>query len=197
MSWMSIARQFYSFGSVRTENSARLLDSCTYTNLATILSVYHITLIASPIAPVMSLFPALFSVLRALFIPRLELTAENLALRQQLAVLHPTAKPPKLRPQDRLFWTTLSRLWKDWRSACSSSNRRRSSNGTAKAFSFSGDGRQSFTIQDGRRSVQKSASSFTGCHGRIPSGTRLASKQSYSYSGSTSPSPLWPNTGSR
>lgn len=65
----------------------------------------------------MSLFPALFSVLRALFIPRLELTAENLALRQQLAVLHPTAKPPKLRPQDRLFWTTLSRLWKNWHSA--------------------------------------------------------------------------------
>jgi len=46
----------------------------------------------------MSLFPALFSVLRALFTSRLELVAENLALRQQLAILHRTAKLPKLRP---------------------------------------------------------------------------------------------------
>ena len=65
----------------------------------------------------MSLFPALLSVLRALFTPRLELVAENLALRRQLAILHRTAKLPKLRPQDRLLWATLSRLWKDWRSA--------------------------------------------------------------------------------
>src|SRR5262245_19337469 len=65
----------------------------------------------------MSLFPALLSVLRALFTPRLELVAENLALRRQLTILHRTAKLPKLRPQDRLLWATLSRLWKDWRSA--------------------------------------------------------------------------------
>jgi putative transposase len=65
----------------------------------------------------MNLFPALLSGLRALFTPRLELVAENLALRQQLAILHRTAKLPRLRPQDRLFWATLSSLWKDWRSA--------------------------------------------------------------------------------
>ena len=65
----------------------------------------------------MNLFPALLTLLRALFTPRLELVAENLALRQQLAMLNRTAKLPKLRPQDRLFWTTLARLWKNWRSA--------------------------------------------------------------------------------
>jgi putative transposase len=65
----------------------------------------------------MSLFPTLMSFLRALFAPHFELVAENLALRQQLAVLHRTAKRPKLRVQDRLFWAALSRLWKNWRSA--------------------------------------------------------------------------------
>lgn len=65
----------------------------------------------------MSLFPAILSFLRALFTPRLTLMAENLALRQQLAILHRTAKRPKLRPLDRLFWATLAGIWKNWRSA--------------------------------------------------------------------------------
>ena len=58
----------------------------------------------------MTLFPALLCFLRALFTPRLELVVENLALRQQLAILHRTAKLPKLRPHDRFreecapFW---------------------------------------------------------------------------------------------
>lgn len=65
----------------------------------------------------MTFFSALSSFLCALFTPRLELMAENLALRQQLALLHRAAKLPRLRPQDCLFRATLSRLWKDWRSA--------------------------------------------------------------------------------
>jgi putative transposase len=65
----------------------------------------------------MSLFPVLLVLFHTIFSPRLELMAENLALRQQLAVLHRTAKRPKLRSQDRLFWSTLSSLWKNWCSA--------------------------------------------------------------------------------
>ncbi len=42
---------------------------------------------------------------------------ENLALRQQLAVLKRAAPRPKLRWRDRLFWVALSRLWRGWRSA--------------------------------------------------------------------------------
>jgi putative transposase len=64
-----------------------------------------------------NLFPALLVLFRTLFASRLELVAENLALRQQLAVLNRTAKRPKLQFQDRLFWATLSSLWKNWRSA--------------------------------------------------------------------------------
>jgi putative transposase len=65
----------------------------------------------------MNLFPIMLALFRTLFAPRLELVAENLALRQQLAVLNRTAKRPKLRSQDRLFWSALSSLWKNWRSA--------------------------------------------------------------------------------
>jgi putative transposase len=61
--------------------------------------------------------PCTLAFFRMLFSPRLKLVAENLALRQQLAVLNRTAKRPKLRSFDRLFWVTLSCLWKNWRSA--------------------------------------------------------------------------------
>src|SRR5262245_50306575 len=42
---------------------------------------------------------------------------ENAALRHQLAVFTREKKRPRLRDRDRLFWITLQRLWKDWRSA--------------------------------------------------------------------------------
>ncbi len=41
---------------------------------------------------------------------------ENLALRQQLAIMKQQAKRPKLRRRDRIFWVFLSRVWKDWKS---------------------------------------------------------------------------------
>jgi transposase InsO family protein len=48
---------------------------------------------------------------------RRELALENLALRQQLAVLKHATKRPKLRKADRAFWVALSRLWPDWQHA--------------------------------------------------------------------------------
>jgi hypothetical protein len=45
------------------------------------------------------------------------LALENVALRQQLAVLERSGKRPKLRQRDRVFWVLLSALWLDWRSA--------------------------------------------------------------------------------
>jgi putative transposase len=47
---------------------------------------------------------------------RQHLVLENLALRQQLAVLSRQSRRPKLQPADRLFWSFLSRLWSRWRS---------------------------------------------------------------------------------
>jgi len=46
-----------------------------------------------------------------------QVALENVALRQQLAVFKRSIKRPKLRRGDRLFWTVLTTIWKEWRSA--------------------------------------------------------------------------------
>ena len=46
-----------------------------------------------------------------------DLVLENLALRQQPAVLQRSVKRPRLRRRDRAFWVLLSRVWANWRSA--------------------------------------------------------------------------------
>jgi len=56
--------------------------------------------------------------LRALFSSRASIAAENMALRQQVAVFKENVKRPKLRTRDRLFWVVLSWLWSGgWKSA--------------------------------------------------------------------------------
>jgi len=65
-----------------------------------------------------ALLVALLASLRATIRSRLELTAEILALRHQLAVLQRTTpKRPRLRPLDRLLWVLLSSVWPSWRQA--------------------------------------------------------------------------------
>ena len=51
----------------------------------------------------------------ALFAERADLVAENLALRQQLIVLHRRSKRPRLKTKDRVFWLWLARSWSGWR----------------------------------------------------------------------------------
>ena len=58
----------------------------------------------------------IFVFLGALFRRQAALAAENLALRQQLAVLEHKSKRPRLRKRDRIFWVWLSRIWAGWRS---------------------------------------------------------------------------------
>jgi putative transposase len=48
---------------------------------------------------------------------RSELALENLALRQQLAVLNRRHRRPKLWRSDRIFWLLLSRSWVHWKEA--------------------------------------------------------------------------------
>ena len=45
-----------------------------------------------------------------------DLMLENLALRQQLAVLTRQRARTRTKPADRLFWSWLSRYWPGWRS---------------------------------------------------------------------------------
>ncbi len=67
----------------------------------------------------MSFFQAVWLLLRTLFQGRAALALENLALRQQIAVLlRPrTGQRPRIRKRDRLFWVLLSKVWVGWRSA--------------------------------------------------------------------------------
>lgn len=58
-----------------------------------------------------------FLTLRILVERRAVLIAENLVLRQQLAVLRRSVKRPRVKPRDRIFWALMSQLWRGWRSA--------------------------------------------------------------------------------
>ena len=65
----------------------------------------------------MSFLNMTFTFLRSLVRERLELAAENLALRQQLAVQQRSAKRLKLRRRDRVFGVWMSMFWRNWQSS--------------------------------------------------------------------------------
>src|SRR5713101_8153885 len=65
----------------------------------------------------MSLLLALFGAFRASLRTRTDLALENLALRQQLALLRRRSKQPQFGRLDRLFWVWLSHQWAGWREA--------------------------------------------------------------------------------
>ena len=59
----------------------------------------------------------LFVLLTQSFRSRRDLLLENLALRQQLAVLKAKHPQPRLAAPDRLFWVVLRRFWPGWKQA--------------------------------------------------------------------------------
>jgi hypothetical protein len=62
----------------------------------------------------MPLATALLYLLRALFLGRERLALENLALRQQLAVLKRKAPRPRLQDRDRRFWLVMRAVHEGW-----------------------------------------------------------------------------------
>jgi len=46
------------------------------------------------------------------------LLLENLALRQQIAILSRSGRRPRFRHVDRAFWALLSRRWQGWKEVC-------------------------------------------------------------------------------
>ena len=64
----------------------------------------------------MSILRVILLLFRALFRDRSPLDLENLALHQQLAILHRQAKRPRLRTVDRTFRVSLAQVWDQWRS---------------------------------------------------------------------------------
>src|SRR5499427_7965726 len=65
----------------------------------------------------MSLLLPLLGALRAAVRTHRNLALENLALRQQLALLRRRSKRPRFGSLDRAFWVWLSRRWAGWREA--------------------------------------------------------------------------------
>jgi hypothetical protein len=58
---------------------------------------------------------AVFKTARSLFKLRRQLALENLALRQQLVMIKPSVKRPRVLPVDRLFWVLFSKYVDGWR----------------------------------------------------------------------------------
>ncbi len=59
-------------------------------------------------ASMLNLLLALFHTAHSSFKSRRHLALENLALRQQLAMLKQSSKRPRVSPLDRLFWILFS-----------------------------------------------------------------------------------------
>ena len=59
----------------------------------------------------------LIQTVRALFRSRADLALENLALRQQVAVLKHQRPRPPLTAMDRAFWVALQQTWTHWANA--------------------------------------------------------------------------------
>ena len=58
---------------------------------------------------------AILALISSLFRSRLALQAEILALRHQLAIYDRNCRRPRIRSEDRILWSWLSRIWPGWR----------------------------------------------------------------------------------
>ncbi|MDP8923346.1 MAG: helix-turn-helix domain-containing protein [Chloroflexota bacterium] len=64
----------------------------------------------------LELLSLVFGLLRVGLRSRADLVAENVLLRQQLAVLtRPSRKRPRLRTRDKVLWLLIRAVWRDWR----------------------------------------------------------------------------------
>jgi hypothetical protein len=65
----------------------------------------------------LTMLQALFATTLSSFKTQEELAIENLALRQQLAILKRASPKPRLTAAERSFWVILSRFWPGWKEA--------------------------------------------------------------------------------
>jgi hypothetical protein len=76
---------------------------------------------AAPVSPPMNAFHLVLTLLvhsvRALGRSRADLVLENVALRQQIAVLTRTRCVPRWQAEERLLWVALRRAWRRWQDA--------------------------------------------------------------------------------
>ena len=65
----------------------------------------------------MTIVRSVYLFCRTILLSRIDLAAENLALRQQIIVLQRSVKRPRITPSGGAFWACLSKLWPGWRKA--------------------------------------------------------------------------------
>ena len=78
------------------------------------------------------------------------LTAENLALRQQLIVLKRNQNRPNLKVGDRVFWKVLSQVWPSWRDSLVIVQPETVIGWQRRAFRFIGDTNPEAQIEEGQ-----------------------------------------------
>src|SRR2546427_1797869 len=135
---------------------------------------------------------ALWSALRAALRTRADLALENLALRQQLALLRRRSKRPRFGRLDRAFWLWLSNRWSGWRQALHLVRPETVIRWHRQGFRASGLGSPVAGEWVDRRSARRLRNSCARWRSRIRSGARHASTANCSSSVLTSRSEASP-----
>ncbi len=78
---------------------------------------WHFGTLPATVGDMQTIARILVAFVREIAMSRATLQLENIALRQQVAVLKRERPRPRLRPLDRVFWVFLSRLWPRWKDA--------------------------------------------------------------------------------
>jgi hypothetical protein len=75
---------------------------------------WHFSPLPATVRDMQTIVMILVAFLREIVLSRATLQLENIALRQQVAVLNRERPRLRLRPLDRVFWVFLSRLCPRW-----------------------------------------------------------------------------------
>ena len=127
----------------------------------------------------MSLVLAVLGALRAALKTRTDLTLENLALRQQLALLRRRSKRPQFGRLDRLLWVWLANQWAGWREVPPRSPRDRDSLASAGLPRF-------LDLEVSSRANGSTASRLGACESRTHHGARESAGARHAFTASCS-----------
>ena len=93
------------------------LDPCRSSKPCRPRKSWHFRPLPATICGMQMIVVILVAFVREIVLSRARLQLENIALRQQVAVLKRDRPRPQLHPLDRVFWVFVSRLWPRWKDA--------------------------------------------------------------------------------
>ena len=92
-----------------------ICKNLSFLNTSSAAEIWHFSPLPTTVCNMQTIVMNLVAFLRAIVLSRATLRLENIALRQQVAVLKRERPRPRLRPLDCVFWVFLSRLWPRWK----------------------------------------------------------------------------------